>query len=95
MHPLKAIKELFPGEAPSEPYDENWVYLIKNPKVKKLFRNSQKEPHQEATANEEVGETIEVPNSTLDSQVLQPREFTESTTEEAIRLFDTKIGHSY
>jgi hypothetical protein len=38
-HPSEVINELIPGEAPSHPYDENWVYLIKDPKVKTLFKN--------------------------------------------------------
>jgi hypothetical protein len=66
-HPSEVINELVPGEAPSHPYDENWVYLIKDPKVKKLFRNSFKEVH---------------------SQVVPPAKISETTIEEATKLFD-------
>ena len=45
---MEEIKELFPGEAPSHPFDDNWVYLIKNKKLKELFKNGQKQfPPQE------------------------------------------------
>jgi len=48
QHPVEEIKELFPGEAPSHPFDDNWVYLIKNKKLKELFKNGQKQfPPQE------------------------------------------------
>jgi hypothetical protein len=69
-HPSQVINELFPGEAPSHPYDDNWVYLIKDPKVKKLFRNGYIELQQQEALSELVPETIEVPNTILESQVI-------------------------
>ena len=94
-HPTEVINELVPGEAPSHPYDENWVYLIKDPKVKELFRNSFKEVHQLDAVSEEVAETIEEPiivnDSRIDSQVLQPTEVAKTTIEEATNLFDSKL----
>jgi predicted alpha/beta hydrolase family esterase len=51
-HPSEEINELLPGEDPSHPYDENWVYLIKDQKVKKLFKNGYKEILQQETFSE-------------------------------------------
>ena len=96
-HPSGVINELVPGEAPSHPYDENWVYLIKDPKVKELFRISFKEVQQQDALSEEVAETIEEPrivnDSRIDSQVLQPTEVAKTTIEEATNLFDSKLQH--
>jgi hypothetical protein len=93
-HPTEVINELVPGEAPSHPYDENWVYLIKDPKVKELFRISFKEVHQQDALSEEVAETIEEPRMDNDnrvgSQVLPPIEVAKTTIEEAANLFDSK-----
>jgi hypothetical protein len=66
-HPSEVINELVPGEAPSHPYDENWVYLIKDPKMKELFRNSFKEVLHQDTLSEEVAETIEDPRMVNDN----------------------------
>ena len=91
-HPSEVINELVPGEAPSHPYDENWVYLIKDSKVKKLFRNSFKEVLQQEALSEEVAETIQEPNvvnhSQEVSQVVPPAKISETTIEEATKLFD-------
>ena len=96
-HPSEVINELVPGEAPSHPYDENWVYLIKDPKVKELFRNSFKEVLQQDAHSEEVAEIIEEPSmlndSRVSSQVLPQKEFGETTIEEATNLFDRKLRH--
>ncbi len=96
-HPSEVINELVPGEAPSHPYDENWVYLIKDPKVKELFRNSFKEVLQQDAHSEEVAEIIEKPSMLNDSrdssQVLPQKEFAKTTFEEATNLFDSKLRH--
>ena len=96
-HPSELINELVPGEAPSHPYDENWVYLIKDPKVKELFRNSFKEVLHQDTLSEEVAETIEEPRMVNDnrvgSQVLSSTEVAKTTIEEATNLFDSKPRH--
>lgn len=51
-HPSEVINELVPGEAPSHPYDENWVYLIKDQKVKEFYTNGYKEILQQETFND-------------------------------------------
>ena len=93
-HPSEVINELVPGEAPSHPYDENWVYLIKDPKVKELFRNSFKEVLQQDALSEEVVETIDEPkilnDTRVGSEVLQSKEVFTSI-EEATNLFDSKF----
>jgi len=93
-HPSGVINELVPGEAPSYPYDENWVYLIKDPKVKELFRNSFKEVLQQDALSEEVVETIDEPkilnDTRVGSEVLQSKEVFTSI-EEATNLFDSKL----
>ena len=40
QHPLEEIKELLPDQAPTRPFDINWVYLIKDKKVQELFKTS-------------------------------------------------------
>ena len=96
-HPSEVINELVPGEAPSHPYDENWLYLIKDPKVKERFRLSLKKALQEDTLSEQVAETIEEANKLIDSrvgsQVVPPREVADTTIEEASKLFDCKFQH--
>jgi hypothetical protein len=73
------------------------VYLIKDPKVKELFRNSFKEVLQQDALSEEVAETIEEPmivnDEKVDSQVLQPTEVAKTTIEEATNLFDSNLRH--
>ena len=51
-HPSEVINELVPGEAPSHPYDENLVYLIKDKRVKELYTNGYKEILQQETFND-------------------------------------------
>jgi hypothetical protein len=31
-------KELLPGESPSNPIDDNWIFLIKDEKIRNLFQ---------------------------------------------------------
>ena len=73
------------------------MYLIKDPKVKELFRNSFKEVLQQDALSEEVAETIEEPmtvnDDQVDSQVLQPAEVAKTTIEEATNLFDSNLRH--
>jgi hypothetical protein len=51
QHPLSVIRELTPGEVPSDPYDESWLYLI-NPL-------SLREVHESAAKIKEVPQTDE------------------------------------
>lgn len=37
------IKELVPGQAPTQPLDINWLYLIKDKETRKLFMDGNKE----------------------------------------------------
>ena len=73
------------------------MYLIKDPKVKELFRNSFKEVLQQDALSEEVAETIEEPmtvnDDQVDSQLLQPTEVAKTTIEVAINLFDSNLRH--
>ena len=39
-HPRVEPRELLPGESPIEPLDQNWVYLIKDEKIRHLFENA-------------------------------------------------------
>ena len=60
--------------------------------MKKLFRNSFKEVLQQEALSEEVAETILEPNvvnhSQEVSQVVPPAKISETTIEEATKLFD-------
>jgi hypothetical protein len=36
-HPSIEPRELLPGEAPTEPLDSNWIYLIKDETTREQF----------------------------------------------------------
>ena len=40
LHPTETMNELVPGEAPIRPYDENWLYLIKDLEVQELYKGN-------------------------------------------------------
>ncbi len=42
QHPTSVIKELAPGELPSKPFDENWMFLIKSLNLREVFIASAK-----------------------------------------------------
>ena len=42
QHPLSDIRELTPGEVPSDPYDESWLYLIKPLSLRKVHESASK-----------------------------------------------------
>ena len=42
QHPLSDIRELTPGEVPSDPYDESWLYLIKPLSLREVHESAAK-----------------------------------------------------
>ncbi len=36
-HPTIEPRELLPGEAPTQPFDSNWIYLIKDETTREQF----------------------------------------------------------
>ena len=42
QHPLFDIRELTPGEVPSDPYDESWLYLIKPLSLREIHESAAK-----------------------------------------------------
>ena len=42
QHPLSEIRELTPGEVPSDPYDESWLYLIKPLSLREVHESAAK-----------------------------------------------------
>lgn len=42
QHPLSDIRELTPGEVPSDPFDESWLYLIKPLNLREVHENAAK-----------------------------------------------------
>jgi hypothetical protein len=42
QHPLTDIRELTPGEVPSDPYDESWLYLIKPLSLREIYESTTK-----------------------------------------------------
>ena len=40
QHPSHQPQELVPGEAPTDPIDDNWVYLIKDAKVRQRYETA-------------------------------------------------------
>ena len=43
QHPSEMINELVHGQAPTQPLDINWLYLIKDKEARKLFMDGNKE----------------------------------------------------
>ena len=41
-HSTASVRELLPGETPSNPYDESWLYLIKPLTLRELFMTAAK-----------------------------------------------------
>ena len=56
QHPSEEIKELVPGQAPNNPFDENWLYLINNKMVQELFKTRARDT------------TINTPTQTINNQ---------------------------
>jgi len=42
QHPSSDIKELTPGEVPSDPFDESWLYLIKPLSLREVHESAAK-----------------------------------------------------
>ena len=42
QHPSSDIKELTPGEVPSDPFDESWLYLIKPLSLHQIYESAAK-----------------------------------------------------
>ena len=40
QHPTEVMNELVPGEAPAHPFDENWLYLIKDLEVQEIYKGN-------------------------------------------------------
>ena len=63
QHILSDIRELTPGEVPSDPYDESWLYLIKP--------LSLREVHESAAKIEEVPQADAIKSNLLPPQYLR------------------------
>ena len=42
QHPSSEIRELTPGEVPSQPFDESWLYLIKPLSLREVYESAAK-----------------------------------------------------
>ena len=42
QHPSSDIRELIPGEVPSQPFDESWLYLIKPLSLREVYESAAK-----------------------------------------------------
>jgi predicted alpha/beta hydrolase family esterase len=42
QHPSSDIRELIPGEEPVQPFDENWLYLIKPLSLGEIYESAAK-----------------------------------------------------
>lgn len=54
QHPGTQISELLPGETPSEPFDENWLFLLQPLSLRELVMTPAK--FQDASQNEKTVE---------------------------------------
>ena len=52
QHPLSDIRELTPGEVPSDPYDESWLYLIKPLRLREVHESAAKIEESPQTDND-------------------------------------------
>ena len=62
QHPLSDIRELTPGEVPSDPYDESWLYLIKPLSLREVHESAAKiEEVPKADADKSNSSTATIP----------------------------------
>ena len=62
QHPRSDIRELTPGELPSDPYDESWLYLIKPLSLREVHKSAAKiEEVRQADADKSNSSTATIP----------------------------------
>jgi hypothetical protein len=78
QHPLSDIRELTPGEVPSDPYDESWLYLIKLLSLRKVHESAAKI---EEVPQADVDKSINVPALTPEGHSQSPTKYIEIDVE--------------
>ena len=62
QHPSSNIRELTPGEVPSNPFDESWLYLIKPLSLREVHESAAKiEEVPQADADKSNSSTATIP----------------------------------
>jgi hypothetical protein len=78
QHPLSDIRELTPGEVPSDPYDESWLYLIKPLSLREVHESAAKI---EEVPQADADKSINVPATIPEGHSQSPTKYIEIDVE--------------